>query len=65
MTNKALVNVKDSLKHNAKQTIDYISEINKGVQEEQDIETIKAPQLKNLQHCLNELTQTMQTFHRI
>ena len=64
-TNKALISVKDTLKNNSKLTIDYISQINKNVQEDEDISNLQAPELKNLQQCLNNLTQTVQTYSRI
>ena len=37
-TNKALVNVKEVLKDNSKQTIDYIAQINQGVTNEQELD---------------------------
>ena len=64
-TNNALVNVKESLKNNSKQTIDYISEINRAVNDGQEISNLKPPTLTNLQHCLTELNQTIQTYGRI
>ena len=54
-TNKALLKVKDSLKDNSKQTIDYISEINKHVADNQNIPNLQKPKLNDLYSCLSEL----------
>ena len=64
-TNKALVNVKEVLKDNSKQTIEYIAAINQGVQDEKALDDLPKPQLKDLQNCLHELTQTVRTYNRI
>ena len=48
-TNNALVNVKNSLKNNSKKTIDFISDINKNVMEDQEIpKEMAKPKLDDL-----------------
>ena len=55
-TNKALLKIKDSLTYNSKQTIDYISEINKYVSGDNDIpKDLQKPKLNDLYSCLSEL----------
>jgi len=63
-TNKALLKVKDSLKDNSKQTIDYISEINKHVTDNNNIPNLQKPKLNDLYSCLSELNQTVQTYSK-
>ena len=58
-TNKALLKVKESLRDNSKQTIDYISEINKHVFDGQGIPNLEKPVLADLYSCLSELNQTV------
>ena len=64
-TNGALVKVKESLKKNSKLTIDFISEINKNVLEDEEIpQEMAKPRLDDLQSCLYELNHTSQTYGR-
>ena len=63
-TNKALENVKQALKDNSKQTVDYISDINKHIKDQKDINELKQPSLTDLPQCLTELTQTVHTYAR-
>ena len=57
--------VKEALKDNSKQTVDYISDINKHIKDQKDINELKQPHLTDLPQCLTELTQTVHTYSRI
>ena len=57
--------MKEALKDNSKQTVDYISDINKHIKDQKDINELKQPHLTDLPQCLTELTQTVHTYSRI
>jgi hypothetical protein len=40
--------VKDALKNNSKETVEYISDINKHIKEQRDISDLKQPHLTDL-----------------
>ena len=61
-TNNALKNVKEALKDNAKQTIDYISEINKNVSQDEPIMNMQPPSIQSLDQCLMELNNSVNQY---
>lgn len=63
-TNTALVNVKETLKDNSKQTIDYISNINQSVIANEPLDSLQKPELKDLTACLHDLGQKVRNFNR-
>jgi len=56
-TNNALTNIKGKLEENSNKTIDFLKRINEGD------ETVEVPQIINLQNCLTELHNVMQTLN--